>query len=359
MKSGVDTLNNCADWQHLYGLLPNSLKVLYASPGYYQAYQGVENCEIMCMWVYQDDHNFLFYPFLKKSINALGYQLGAKFSDISGAYGYGGPMGEADGPGIIEEFNNELLAWIKGNNVVTEFVRYCPLTGNRSFHTYTDQIDVLDNVYIDLTHGLDWIWDNSFEYRVRKTVRKGLSYGLTTELLSGHEIKASDLETFCQIYHSTMARNDADEFYFFDLSFFSSLIDHLGDRVVLAITSLDTKPISTEIVLEDGNLAFGFLGGTLKELYNYKANTFQRWELLQYLYERGIAKYSMGGGASRGDGIYSFKKGFSKDCDNLFYIGTKVHLPEVYGEILAQWRSNYPNSAELHSNKIQGYRIRA
>ena len=71
----------------------------------------------------------------------------------------------------------------------------------------------------------------------------------------------------------------------------------------------------------------------------------------------GIRKYSMGGGASRGDSIYSFKMSFAQGCVNPFYIGTHIHLPEVYNQIKTQWLKNYPRAAELHSGQLQGYRI--
>jgi hypothetical protein len=49
---------------------------------------------------------------------------------------------------------------------------------------------------------------------------------------------------------------------------------------------------------------------------------------------------------------------FAKGCESPFFIGTKVHLPEVYEEIKAQWAAMYPQAAALHSGKLQGYRIR-
>ena len=107
----------------------------------------------------------------------------------------------------------------------------------------------------------------------------------------------------------------------------------------------DTKPTKAQ------------LARRLRVNYEYKANTFQRWELLKYLHTLGVDKYSMGGGASRGDSIYSFKKSFAKECENPFYIGTQVHLPEVYSKIIAQWQERCPGAAERYSGRLQGYRL--
>ncbi|MDD2228302.1 MAG: GNAT family N-acetyltransferase [Candidatus Cloacimonetes bacterium] len=354
---GLDKEITFNQWARLFRLLPQDSRSPFFSPEYYLAYNAVEEAEIECFWAYLDADNFLFYPYLKKSINALGYELKDEFYDISGAYGYNGPIGNAEDTEFIKQFNIELQKHLIESKVVTEFVRYCPIAGNHRYHTYTQQFNVLDNVYISLANGLDWVWNESFEYRVRKSVRKGESYGLKTTISRGLEITGDDLHCFYNIYTSTMNRNDADGFYYFDYAFFQSMILNMGEMILLVLTYLGDKAISAELVLLEGKLAFGFLGGTLSDFYNYKANTFQRWELLKYLYSLGVEKYSMGGGASRNDSIYDFKMSFAKGCVNPFFIGTKVHLPDVYEEIKAQWAVKYPQSAERNSGKLQGYRI--
>lgn len=359
MVVGYDNKTNSPNWQRMYELLSDVICSAFFSPQYYRSYLEVEQANIECFWVCQDDQNFLFYPYLKKSVNELGYELSKEYYDVSGAYGYNGPLGIVSDRHFLKTCNQLLQEHFRDCKVVTEFVRYCPIAENRRWHVYTDQIDVLDNVYIDLSQGLHWVWNESFEYRVRKTVRKGQSYGLKTTISRGSEIQERDLDHFYTIYTSTMSRNEADNYYFFPRSFFTSLVKNLGEMAVLALTWHEEKPISAELILVGGKIANGFLGGTLGEFYEYKANTFQRWELVKYLCGIGVEKYSMGGGATRGDSIYKFKLGFAHGCVNPFYIGTHVHLPEVYAEILQQWRSLYPQVAQVHGHKIQGYRIQA
>lgn len=341
----------------MFESLPGKASSAFFSPMYYRSYVYVEKVNVECFWSYQNEGNYLFYPYLIRSVNALGYDLDEQNYDVSGAYGYNGPLGVVEDHEFLREYNSRLANHLQQTNVVTEFVRYCPITDNRRFHDYTEQSDVLDNVYIELSKGLDKVWQESFEYRVRKTVRKGASYGLQTIILTGKEINRSDLETIYQIYASTMQRNDADGYYYFGLDFFLSLHENLGQMLVLALTYLEDKAITAELVLTGGKLAFAFLGGTLAEYYQYKANTFQRWELLKYLHARGFEIYSMGGSNIRGDSIYNFKKSFARNCVNPFYIGTKVHLPEIYSQIRKQWHEKYPQAAEQHSKKLQGYRI--
>ena len=358
IQSGIDNTQTSQKWQELWSFLGDGASPFF-SPEYYRVGQFIENVRVECFWAYQDVSNFLFYPYLVKNVNALGYDLDDQYFDVSGAYGYNGPLGVVEDRKFLGEYNSRLAEHLRQKNVITEFVRYCPITNNRRFHSYTDQLDVLDNVYIDLSAGVDRIWQDSFEYRVRKTIRKGASYSLQTHILRGDEIKRSDLESFYQIYTSTMQRNDADSFYFFDLDYFLSMHENMGQMLMLALTYMEGKAITTELVLTGGKLAFAFLGGTLGEYYQYKANTFQRWELLKKLCEHGFDIYSMGASIAREDSIYKFKKSFARDCVNPFYIGIKVHLPFVYKQVCDQWKERYPEAAAAHANKLQGYRIQA
>ena len=107
--------------------------------------------------------------------------------------------------------------------MVTEFVRHRPVTGNRGLHTYTDQTDVLDNVFVDLSPGLETVWSESFSYGVRKAVKKAVQYGLRTVVKAGLQVIKSDIRIFLSIYNGTMKRNEADKFYFFNPDFVGEL----------------------------------------------------------------------------------------------------------------------------------------
>jgi len=158
LEFGVASLDCCIHWQRLFEGLPEKASSAFFSPMYYRSYTNVESVGIECFWAYQDESNFLFYPYLIKSVNALGYDLDDQYFDVSGAYGYNGPLGVVEDQKFLSVYNSRLAEHFQQNNVVTEFVRYCPITNNRRLHSYTDQLDVLDNVYIDLSAGVDGVW---------------------------------------------------------------------------------------------------------------------------------------------------------------------------------------------------------
>ncbi len=357
MQSGIDTLASHANWSRLYKLLPEDRKSPFFSPEYYLAYKEVDEAPAYCFWGYKDEDNFLFYPFLKNSINALGYKLDHDCFDISGAYNYNGPLGKVSDPEFVSAYNDLLQERLLSENVVTEFVRYCPITRNRSNHNYTEQIDVLDNVFVDLSHGIDFVWANSYTQKLRTSIRKGASCGLSSDVFWGKEVNAELVKKAYKIYANTMVRNQAEEFYYFGTEFVANLVDSMPQRVMMIVTYYDHQEISFELVVYDGDLSFALMRGTESDFFRLNPNTFQTNEIFKHLVDKGISVYSMGGGASRNDSVYAFKRAFAKSCDNLFHIGTKVHYPDVYKQIQAQWRERFPQAAVLHASKIQGYRI--
>lgn len=359
MQSGIDTLASHANWSRLYELLHEDRKSPFFSPEYYLAYKEVDEAPAYCFWGYRDDENFLFYPFLKKSIYALGYDLDQEYFDISGAYNYNGPLGAVSDPDFLSAYNTLLIDFLLNEHIVTELVRYCPISGNKSYHTYTEQIDVLDNVFVDLSHGIDYVWANSYTQKLRTSIRKGASFGLNSAVFWGKEVSTELVKKAYMIYTNTMVRNQAEEFYFFGTDFMACLIEYMPQNVLMIVTYYEQHEISFELVIYDGKLSFALMRGTESDFFRLNPNTFQTNEIFKHLVDKGISVYSMGGGASRNDSVFAFKKAFAKSCDNLFHIGTKVHYPGVYKQIQAQWRERFPQAAAMHANKIQGYRFQS
>lgn len=354
---GCDTIVRCEVWNDLYNRLAPDKKVAYFSPHYYRAYTVVENYPSHCFWGVNHNGDFLFYPYMKRSINKLGYNLNGEYYDVCGAYGYNGPIGKTEDGEFIHEYNTRLQEELVKQNVVTELVRYCPIPDNRLYHTYTEQIDVLDNVFVDVGMGIENLWMNSYEKNLRTSIRKGASYGLQSIVLFAKELSVDDLQLAYNIYCSTMQRNKADDFYYFGIDFLKRLHAEMQDKLLLIVTFHENIAISFELLICDGVLSFAILGGTLSDYYRLNPNTYQKNELFIGLIRHGFKLYSMGGGVSRADNLYAYKKSFNKRCENPFYIGVKVHNKQVYDELQSQWRNSYPKSAAENANKLQGYRI--
>ena len=67
IQFGIDNLHQSERLEALFALLPSGIKSPFFSKAYYDSYSKVEQGEAQCFWAYQDEDNFLFYPFIKKS----------------------------------------------------------------------------------------------------------------------------------------------------------------------------------------------------------------------------------------------------------------------------------------------------
>ena len=86
--------------------------------------------------------------------------------------------------------------------------------------------------------------------------------------------------------------------------------------------------------------AYSFLGGTLSDFYKFRPNEILKHNLILFLKKNGLKKYCLGGGHKINDGIYKYKKKFSKDTDSYnFYIIKHIHDNIVYEKLCNEWQS--------------------
>lgn len=342
-------------WNSYLARIPDAGKSPHFMPEYYQLFEHRNEGQAVC-FVGEEKDKIILYPTLINSINELGYELAGTWYDLQGAYGYNGPVTNCRDRDFLNEFSDFLLDYCKRSNIIAEFIRFCPVIQNHEYLNYIRPLHNLDNVLLDLAPGMDHIWKNSFDNGVRKAIRKAAKANLHFKTIRGGNVSEEDVADFLNIYDETMSRNNAGPYYFFPESFILELFEGLPDQTLLTIVFLDGKAISTELVLLNSRIAYGFLGGTLSEYYQLNPNSYLRFELLKYLFDLGIKTYSIGGGKSMVDSVYLFKKSFSKNLESRFYIGKFIHNEDIYNEIIEQWSRKFPEKVEPYKNILLKYR---
>ncbi len=144
-----------------------------------------------------------------------------------------------------------------------------------------------------------------------------------------------------------MERNNARDYYYFERSYFQSIVNTLAGQYIFFHVWYDDKIISTELVLCSNKYLYSFLGGTQKEYYPMRPNDLLKLEIIKWGKETGRNKFVLGGGYGGNDGIYRYKKSFAPGEDVPFYIGKIMHNKEVYDKLtdLRKKRRNFdPNS---------------
>jgi hypothetical protein len=355
MDFEVLDLSQKTRWKEFYDHLPSSQKDILSSPGYYEAFEIRNEGKARC-FVYKEEDKVALYPFLLNSVNDLGYDLPDQYFDIQGTYGYNGIITNSSEINFLKGFSKVFLEFAAGENIIAEFIRFNPVLANQSLSLYTEPIEQLDNVLIDLNISTEEIWTGSYDRSVRNAVRKAEKFNLGYSSFFGKDLDEDWLHHFLVIFHMTMNRNSASDYYYFEDTFFRNLKDLLPENSLFSFASLDGVPISADLILHEGEFAYGLFGGTDAEKYFCSPNSFIRHQEIMQLKSMDIKWYSIGGGHQRNDSIYKYKKSFSTKIHSHFYIGRKIHNALIYNKVVDQWRSGFPDKTGQYENHLLCYR---
>lgn len=257
---------------------------------------------------------------------------GKRWFDIVTPYGYGGPvMLECTDPEkLMEAYREAFTAYCLEHNIVCEFIRF-HLFDNVDVrqHYYGETAHMLDNVVVDTALDYDIIRMN-YEHKVRKNVKKAVNSGLEICI----EQSLDHLDDFLNIYYATMDRNQATAYYYFKRSYFEDIARLLPENYMYFHVMKDGKAISTELVLCSEEYAYSFLGGTDKAYYDMRPNDFLKDAIIQWCSRTGRKHFILGGGYHKDDGIYRYKRSFTKAPDAPFYVGRAILNKPVYDRLV-------------------------
>ena len=246
------------------------------------------------------------------------------YFDLISPYGYGGFLGNiVDYSSLNEEYNHYCLQ----NGYICEFVRFELL---EDYYKYYDgEIESrTHNVVRSLDLPIDDLWMD-FKQKVRKNVKRARENGLEIITENTH----AHLKDFLAIYYSTMARNNAQDSFYFSKEFYEC-INRMKDNIMYFHVLRDEKIISTELVLYGAENAYSYLGGTYKEYYDLRPNDFLKFEIIKWAKEKGLKNFVLGGGYGTDDGIFQYKTCLAPRGIVDFYIGRKIFNREAYDYLL-------------------------
>ena len=356
MSFEIFDLSQKEKWTSYLEMLPQQKQDIFFTPEYYELFERRGDGKAFCFVFLKNEHVAL-YPFLKNSINELELlDLENEYFDIQGAYGYNGLLTSNQETNLIEAFNLAFITFCNKQNIIAEFTRFNPLLDNHNLSTYHEVIQTNKNITIDLRMDLDEIRSKCYEQRARKGINKAKRNDVTVKLFSGNEIDDSGIKVFTDIYLSTMKRNDADDFFYFENQFLLNVKQLLKNNSIYFIALKDEIPVSCELVIFRGKNAYGFIGGTLVDYYQFNPNSLLKDFLIEKLKGMGFDFYSMGGWQTPYDGIYKYKKSFSKNKEYDFYIGKNIHNIQVYKKVCQAWENKYPEKKENYKNRLLKYR---
>ena len=248
--------------------------------------------------------------------------------DFTTPYGYGGWIIEG---GDYRKLFFEYETWCKKNNIISEFVRFHPLTENQKYSVNTYDVIPLGQVISMDCRNEDVLWAN-MSSRNRNKIKKAINTGVTVSY-GGIE----KLEDFIRIYEETMARDNAEDYYFFKKEYYDCLFKDLKDNLMVFSAEKDGKILSTCIVfMENERLSYHLAGSTRVSGNIYETNLLI-YEVAKWGNRNGYKSFLLGGGVgSHEDYLYQFKRGFDDKHSYQFYIGKRVYLNDGYEELVSR-----------------------
>ena len=303
-------------------------------------------------FVYQGKNGSVRNQFIMRKIPALVD--GEQYYDIATPYGYGGPVlncaVESEKENLLKEYEAAFSNYCDEHHIVSEFVRFHPLYNNAlDFKEIYGSCAIRKTVGTNLEGYEDPI-QSEFGKSCRKKIRKLLNDGLTYRVIRGPE----SIEPFREIYYSTMKRDNAEAYYYFDKTYFDTMVSLLREELLYTEVLYEDQVIAANLCfVSDGNL-YIHLSGTRSEYLHLSPAYILRYAVALWGKENGCRVVFHGGGTSNDeqDSLFLFKKQFGKNTEFLFYTGKRVWNQPVYDALCKI------SSASVDSDFFPAYRQR-
>ena len=269
---------------------------------------------------------------IKRPITKIGsIAINENYYDLETAYGYGGLFCNSNDPLFIEEALKAYSSYCETEHIIAEFSRIHPFnTSHEHFNAYYDLL-IEDRKTVSVNTTLDKTerWAN-YPSKIRTILRKcekELSFK-----------RSEDIDTFMALYEATMAKNNAEDFYYFDKNYFVSLLKVKG--IELYEIRYDNVVISMSFFMFSAHFGHYHLSANHSEYRKLNANYFILDSIFDVAHQKGIQQFHLGGGRTNlpDDALLRFKSKFSDDTQP-FSIAGKVFNRKKYNEYVNIWES--------------------
>jgi hypothetical protein len=292
-----------ARWSEALGRVPHDV---YHLPGYAELDAGLSGGTARCLH-YRDDGGTVLMPLVLRRIP------GTDRVDACSPYGYPGPVSDADPDDsrFWARAGEAINAGLRQAGVVSCFIRLHPLLAPPlpALARHGALVQHCHTVSIDLTRSEDELWAQT-RANHRRQINRARRDGIVV-CTDG----SGRLEEFVQIYHQTMTRVGAGDYYFFDAAYFDDLRRALGDAVRLVSVhagGTDTPMIGGGLFFEHDGIVQYHLGATRDGHGAQQPTKVMFDDVRRWAKRRGCTSFHLGGGlGGRNDELFHFKAGFS------------------------------------------------
>lgn len=255
-------------------------------------------------------------------------------------YGYGGFLLDGD----VNDASLNVM-WIEYEQkmieecIVDNFVRYHPVLNNaKPMKICSEVIDLGKTVAMDISSE-ETIWAN-IHSKNRNMIRKAEKNGI--EIKHGQSIELFD--EFIKIYNATMAKDNAEEYYYFKPAFYESIHNDLKDNYEMFWAEFEDHIVAMSIVIfANGKLNYHLSGSDI-EYRNLAPSNLLLYKATIWGCKNGMKTFHLGGGVGSGeDNLFKFKIAFNRFSDYQFSIAKHIFDQEKYDNLVELREKNDAN----------------
>jgi len=256
--------------------------------------------------------------------------------DIVTPYGYGGPViieknVDIDRNALLQAFEESFSKFCYDNHIVSEFIRFHPFEKNAElFGELYNAQHIRNTLGTNLKLYQD-PFTEEFSKGCRKNIKQAINKGVSWRITP----RPDNISVFKNIYYSTMDRNNATDYYYFDDEYFNNCLNYFKENLLFVEAIYEEKTIAAGLYFIYDKTIHIHLSGTLSEYLYLSPAYILRYATMLWGKENGYEMIHHGGGRSNklDDSLYTFKKQFAKNTEFEFYVGKKIWNLEIYNKL--------------------------
>ena len=343
---------NCDKWREILSHF-DRVDVCHL-PEYHTAYASRISHASALLWFYQDAQNKFAYPFLLAPVFLTGPDGQRKptpYFDISGVYGFSGPLSTTNDDTFLEGAWKRFDIWCEARKAICEFVRFSIYSENLEFAHHKCIVEPNRPISISKLPHSHEAYLSTMSSKTRNMIRRAWKNGLvarSVELSTG-------LQDFRSLYENTMRRNDASSFFSYDDRYYETLMRLPKDELILRGVFDGNRMVAAAIGLIRGKYGFYHLGASEQTASRVGAGNLALFDLAKGFIDLGVEFFNVGGGRTTdpNDPLFRFKKNNGTGVSQ-FFIGKRIIDEEGYKWVAKQWSNLY--DSDKISNQLQFYR---
>lgn len=286
-----------------------------------------------------------------------------QYQDAVSPYGYPGILADSSmSDAEVAEAWSQTVDALRDRNVVSLFLRFAPyrdgIETRRDLAGLT-VTELSETVLVDLSEESD-MWEG-MQGRSRTAVRKAQREGLRARIVQDTPLSLREGSGFRHVYETAMRRVGASAAHFHGDEYYSRLDRATDvDLHLIEVTDREGEVVAATLLLIDQEAVHYHLSGALIPAARNGANNLMLWTAMCWAAARGHRRFHLGGGTSRGDGLFKFKASFGGTARS-FNVGKLIASPEAY-DLLVDAHSRHlgvPGAALKDSSFFPAYRAAA